>query len=743
LQAFEFVPALTVSIKLQTAGMYMNGKTGVVTDDVAYCVDEVIKYLGNDIKASMPLGLGKPMLFINELYRRAKENPEIKLVIMTALTLEVPKGKTDLEKRILKPIVSRIFEGVRDFDFLLDYKNGRLPENVTFSEMYSKAGSILHEPESQMNHVASNYSHAVRDGVDNGANIFGQLLSVYGDQYSMGCNTDLGLEAIPVYHQRRKNGEKCVLIGEVNSNLPFMYGDAVVDKSEYDFILQGEQYNLPLFGAPKDSISLSDHMIGLNVSTLIKDGGTIQVGIGALGDAIVSGLIMRNDHNEVYRDVIEKAEILPRYDALISKWGDTGVFKQGLYGSSEMFVDAFIQMYKSQILKRKVFNSIPLMKLINSGELSADKIPENIIDKLIEMKAINPQINEDDFNFMTKSGILKDGVKYSKSAIKDGSESYSTDMSESVNLLKIRKILGEELKGGEIICGAFYFGPRSFYKALNDMPEEERMQFGMSGVNKVNQLYGDEELRRLQRKDGRFINTGMTASIFGSIASDQLPDGRVVSGIGGQYDFAAMAHALEDGRLIMMIKSVKGSGKSLKSNIVFNYPQCSVPRHLRDIIVTEYGIADIRGKSDRDIIAAMINIADSRFQKELLHQAKKAKKIPADYEIPEEYRYNTPEKIAKLLKPYQENGYFRIFPFGTDFKTEEVMLASSMKNLKGLATAYPLKLLKGLLKETFRPVPESAGVFLEHMELKNPTSLKERIMRNMVVFALRNNKMIK
>jgi acyl-CoA hydrolase len=159
----------------------MNGNMGVVTDDVALCVDKVIKYLGNDIRASFPLGLGKPMLFINELYRRAKENPDIRLLIMTALTLEVPKGKSDLEKRVLNPIVNRIFSGVRDFDFMIDYRNGKLPSNVTFSEMYSKAGSILNDPDAQMNHVSSNYSHAVRDGVGNGANIFGQMLASSGD----------------------------------------------------------------------------------------------------------------------------------------------------------------------------------------------------------------------------------------------------------------------------------------------------------------------------------------------------------------------------------------------------------------------------------------------------------------------------------------------------------------------------------------------------------------------------------
>ena len=87
------------------------------------------------------------------------------------------------------------------------------------------------------------------------------------------------------------------------------------------------------------------------------------------------------------------------------------------------------------------------------------------------------------------------------------------------------------------------------------MSEEERALFGMSGVEKVNQLYGDEVLRSLQRKDGRFVNAGMICNVLGAVASDQIEDGRVVSGIGGQYNFVSMAHALPDGRLIMMIRA--------------------------------------------------------------------------------------------------------------------------------------------------------------------------------------------
>lgn len=716
---------------------------GLVTDDLTKCVDDVIKQVGKDIILGMTLALGKPVLFANEMYKRAKEDPEISLKIVTALPLEKPKGHSELEKRFLKPIADRVFAGVPEFDFMLDFRAGKLPKNVEIFEFFSKAGAHLNEPEAQQNHMASNYTHACRDAIDYGVNVFAQLIGfkeINGRMmYSMGCNTDICVEAIKLVGEMRAEGRKVALVAEANKNMPFMYGDAFIEGTTYDTILKGPEFDYELFAPPKDPVALPDHMIGINVSTLVRDGGTIQVGIGALGDAIVAGLILRNEHQDVYREIIEKAQLTSRYGALIDKWGDTGPFNQGLYGSSEMFVDAFMQMYKSKILKRKVFDSIPLMKLINSGRLSADSIPENIIDMLVEMKAIHSVINEEDFNFLTEYGILKEGLVFEGTSIKDGSTSYSTDLNSDSSRNEIRKILGKEMKNGKVILGAFFLGPKAFYQALNDMSEEERNLFGMSGVEKVNQLYGGEELRALQRKDGRFINTGMVASLVGAIASDYIEDGRVVSGIGGQYNFVSMAHALPDGRLIMMIKSTKGSGKTLKSNIVFSYGSCAVPKHLRDIIVTEYGIADVRGKPEKEVIMELIKIADSRFQDELLQRAKKAGKIPMDYEIPEEYRNNTPQKIFDLLAPYQKEGYFQPFPFGTDLLPDDIALGGSLKVLKALSAGSPLKMAKGLFLELFRPIPKGAERHIVRMKLDKPSSVKERILRKLVIFALRNN----
>lgn len=721
----------------------MDEKSGIVMDDVKKCVDNVINYVGKDITFSMTLALGKPVLFINELYRRAKEDPEIKLKIITALSLEKPKGQTELENRFLKPISDRVFAGVPEFDYVLDFRAGKLSKNVEVFEFFCKAGGNLRTPEAQQNHLASHYTHVVRDAMDAGTNVCGQLIGIQTidgkTMYSMGCNTDITIDAIQQIKEKRARGGKVAIIGEANRNMPFMYGDAVVEADTYDMILQGPQYDYELFCPPKDPIALSDHMIAINVSTMIKDGGTIQVGIGALGDAIVSGLIMRNEHNEVYQEILEKTDIMKRYEKLITQWGDTGVFKKGLYGSSEMFVDAFMQMYKSKILKRKVFDSVPLMKLINDDKLDADNIPSDIIDQLLGLKAVHSNLHEKDFTFLTEYGILKKGLTYESGSIFDGDTQYSTNLKDDKNRTEIRKLLGKKLLKGQVILGAFFLGPKAFYQALNDMSEEERQLFGMSSVEKVNQLYGGEELRTLQRKDARFVNTGMVASVLGAIASDQLEDGRVVSGIGGQYNFVAMGHVLPDARVIMMVKSTKGSGKSLKSNIVFSYGHCSIPKHMRDIIVTEYGIADVRGKPDKEVIAEMIKIADSRFQHRLLDQAKKAGKIPMDYEIPEAYRNNTPEKIVALLKPYQAQGYFQALPFGTDLTDDDLALGGALKALKKLSSGNRLKMVSGLLLEFFRPIPESTRNHMERMKLLNPSSLTEKIMRKTVVFALRNN----
>ena len=160
-----------------------------------------------------------------------------------------------------------------------------------------------------------------------------------------------------------------------------------------------------------------------------------------------------------------------------------------------------------------------------------------------------------------------------------------------------------------------------------------------------------QALRVAQRSHARFVNTTMMLTTLGAAVSDGLADGRVVSGVGGQYNFVTMAHALPGARSVLCARSTRRKDGKLGSNIVTSYGHTTIPRHLRDIAVTEYGIADLRGRTDAECVAAMLNIADSRFQDALLAEAKRANKIDAGYRVPEQHPPQHAGSVSKKPSP--------------------------------------------------------------------------------------------
>jgi acyl-CoA hydrolase len=185
--------------------------------------------------------------------------------------------------------------------------------------------------------------------------------------------------------------------------------------------------------------------------------------------------------------------------------------------------------------------------------------------------------------------------------------------------------LSRRLDGGRVLHGGFILGPRAFYSALRNLPESDRVAFNMTSVRWTNEPGGpDHELKVAQRRHARFINTTMMVTGLGAAVSDALESGQVVSGVGGQFNFVSQAHALPDARSILLVRSTRNSGGKVSSNIVWNYGHTTVPRHMRDVVVTEYGVAALRGLTDRDCVAALLAVTDSRFQADLLNDAKKA-----------------------------------------------------------------------------------------------------------------------
>jgi hypothetical protein len=267
------------------------------------------------------------------------------------------------------------------------------------------------------------------------------------------------------------------------------------------------------------------------------------------------------------------------------------------------------------------------------------------------------------------------------------------------------------------------------------MSPDQIARIQMMPVSFTNEIYGDEVSKRRARVDARFVNVAMMATLMGAVISDGLENGQVVSGVGGQYNFVAQAFALAGARSILTLEATRQTGAGAQSNIRWSYGHETIPRHLRDVIVTEYGVADLRGKSDADVIAAMLQVADSRFQDELARQAKDAGKLARDHEIPPAHRENFPERIARALKPAREAGLLPLFPFGSDFTDVEQRLIPALQILQE-AQRSPQR-LAGLLWQGFSQRGNAAeGECLARLGLDRPATLAEHAYRVLVSAAL-------
>ena len=98
--------------------------TPLMIDSIDAAVDHVLDTTPGDIVLGIPLGVGKPNPFVNVLYRRVKANPARRLKIITALSLEKPVGKSELERHFLAPLVERVFEDYPDLEYVKDLRGG-------------------------------------------------------------------------------------------------------------------------------------------------------------------------------------------------------------------------------------------------------------------------------------------------------------------------------------------------------------------------------------------------------------------------------------------------------------------------------------------------------------------------------------------------------------------------------------------------------------------------------------------
>ena len=110
------------------------------------------------------------------------------------------------------------------------------------------------------------------------------------------------------------------------------------------------------------------------------------------------------------------------------------------------------------------------------------------------------------------------------------------------------------------------------------------------------------------------INSALQVALDGSVNAESI-GGRQVAGPGGQPDYAEAAAAAVDGASVIALPATAAGGRA--SRIVRQLDAGAIvttPRYLADRVVTEYGVAELRGRTVADRGAALRRIAHPAFR---------------------------------------------------------------------------------------------------------------------------------
>lgn len=285
-----------------------------------------------------------------------------------------------------------------------------------------------------------------------------------------------------------------VVIAEVNPNMPRTQGRSFIHISQIDYIVEVDE---PIYELQQPPITDVETKIGQYIATLVEDGSTLQIGFGALSEAVIQFLKDKKDlgiHTEI--------------------------------------------------------------------------VPDGIKD-LVTVGAV-------------------------------------TNAQKSIHK-------------GKIVC-TFQAGTRKLFEWLNDNPLIE-----MQPVDYTN----DPKVIAMNNKMVA-INAALQVDLFGNIYADLLGIQDQYTGSGGQLDFAIGCAIAPDAKFVTVLSSTTSDGKF--SRIVAHptfetdnplAPQiATVTRYYADYVVTEYGVAHLRGKPNIERAKALIRIAHPNYRGMLQQQAK-------------------------------------------------------------------------------------------------------------------------
>jgi 4-hydroxybutyrate CoA-transferase len=173
----------------------------------------------------------------------------------------------------------------------------------------------------------------------------------------------------------------------------------------------------------------------------------------------------------------------------------------------------------------------------------------------------------------------------------------------------------KSLHPGKVVGSALVALGREELAAIDGNPVFELYDFGTT-----------DDLRRLaQQRNFVAVNNALVVDLTGQVSAESF-DHRPFTGVGGQTVFMVAGAYSEGGHSVSVLpSSSRPAGGARVSRILAGFPPgtaITVPRTFVDYVVTEHGIAQLRGKSIRERAAALIEVAHPDFRQELRAQAK-------------------------------------------------------------------------------------------------------------------------
>jgi acyl-CoA hydrolase len=164
---------------------------------------------------------------------------------------------------------------------------------------------------------------------------------------------------------------------------------------------------------------------------------------------------------------------------------------------------------------------------------------------------------------------------------------------------------------GKIVTG-FVMGSDALYRFVDDNPE----------VIFLDIEYVNDPTVIARNKQVVSINSAIQIDLGGQVCADSMGP-RVYSGVGGQLDFVLGAAFSERGKSIIALPSIArgGSVSRLVAMLTQGSGVVTTRAHV-DYIVSEYGVARLRGRSLAERARGLIDIAHPDFREQLLRDAR-------------------------------------------------------------------------------------------------------------------------